>query len=257
MRSTVQKINTSIDLSKNSKVKGIFVLRVNSSYFNFSASYTMVFLKSLVCLSPWLLGHFRSETIAFSTGYSVVCCVCALALLTPLIRSAVHRFATLACLLASLTRSVHGLAHSLCSLPHGTVEILEYVFIQWKCVWRERTRFLSSLETRPDSSGNSFSKRLGVATHAQRWMVQCCSTKRCNHLQRWRHSFENDGWSGQGKSVELPYFLYLTQKTLIGKKSGSQSSTFLHIREKQGFHFLIGKLRLSTDRMSPPMKLIG
>ena len=128
MRSTVQKINTSIDLSKNSKVKGIFVLRVNSSYFNFSASYTMVFLKSLVCLSPWLLGHFRSETIAFSTGYSVVCCVCALALLTPLIRSAVHRFATLACLLASLTRSVHGLAHSLCSLPHGTVEILEYVF---------------------------------------------------------------------------------------------------------------------------------
>ena len=30
--------------------------------------------------------------------------------------------------LASLARSVHGLAHSLRSLPHGIVEILEYVF---------------------------------------------------------------------------------------------------------------------------------
>merc|ERR1711931_262406 len=39
-------------------------------------------------------------------------------------RSASLRFATL----ASLACSVHGLAHSLCSLPRGTVEILEYVF---------------------------------------------------------------------------------------------------------------------------------
>ena len=31
-------------------------------------------------------------------------------------------------MLASLARSVHGLAHSLRSLPRGTVEILEYVF---------------------------------------------------------------------------------------------------------------------------------
>ena len=48
------------------------------------------------------------------------------------------RFATLASLrllryarfatLALLARSVHGLAHSLRSLPRGTVEILEYVF---------------------------------------------------------------------------------------------------------------------------------
>ena len=41
------------------------------------------------------------------------------------------------------------------------------------------------------------------------------------------------------------------------EKSRSQSSTFWHNREKHGFHFLIRKLRLSIDRMSPPMKLIG
>ena len=45
--------------------------------------------------------------------------------LTPLTRSAALRFATL----ATLARSVHGLAHSLRSLPRGTVENLEYVFI--------------------------------------------------------------------------------------------------------------------------------
>ena len=47
-----------------------------------------------------------------------------LAPLTPLTRSAALRFATL----ASLARSVHGLAHSLCSLPRGTVEIHKSVF---------------------------------------------------------------------------------------------------------------------------------
>ena len=35
------------------------------------------------------------------------------------------------------------------------------------------------------------------------------------------------------------------------EKSRSKSSTFWHIREKQGFYFLMGQLRLSTDRMSP------
>ena len=44
-----------------------------------------------------------------------------LAPLTPLTRSAALNFA----MLALLAHSVHGLAHSLCSLPHGTVEILE------------------------------------------------------------------------------------------------------------------------------------
>ena len=62
-----------------------------------------------------------------------------LALLTPLTRSAALHFAMLALLarsaalhfatLALLARSVHGLAHSLRSLPRGTVEILEYVFM--------------------------------------------------------------------------------------------------------------------------------
>ena len=47
-----------------------------------------------------------------------------LTLLTPLTRSAALRFT----MLASLARSIHGLAHSLRSIPHGTVQILEYVF---------------------------------------------------------------------------------------------------------------------------------
>ena len=56
--------------------------------------------------------------------HSVARYVRSLAPLTPLTRSAALRFATL----ASLARSVHRLAHSLRSLPRGTVEILEYVF---------------------------------------------------------------------------------------------------------------------------------
>ena len=44
--------------------------------------------------------------------------------LNRLTRSAALRFAPL----ASLTHSVHGLAHSLRSLPRGTAEIHEYVF---------------------------------------------------------------------------------------------------------------------------------
>ena len=41
------------------------------------------------------------------------------------------------------------------------------------------------------------------------------------------------------------------------EKSRSQYSTFWHIREKHGFHFLMRKLRISLGRMGPPMKLIG
>ena len=41
------------------------------------------------------------------------------------------------------------------------------------------------------------------------------------------------------------------------EKSQSQSSTFWHNRERQGFHFLMRKLGLSTKQISPPMKLIG
>ena len=69
-------------------------------------------------------GLFLVVTIAFLTGHSVARYVRSLAPLTSLTRSAALCFATL----ASLARSVHGLAHSLRSLPRGTVEIHEYVF---------------------------------------------------------------------------------------------------------------------------------
>jgi len=71
------------------------------------------------------MGLFLLVTIAFWTGHSVARYVRSLAPLTPLTRSAALRFATL----ASLARSVHGLAHSLRSLPRGTVEIHESVFM--------------------------------------------------------------------------------------------------------------------------------
>ena len=73
-------------------------------------------------------GPFCNRTYRVLTGHSVARYVCSLAPLTPLTpltRSAVLRFDTL----ASLACSVHGLAHSLPSLPHGTVEIPEYVFM--------------------------------------------------------------------------------------------------------------------------------
>ena len=54
-------------------------------------------------------------------GHSVARYICLLALLT---RSTALSFATL----ALLAYFVHGLTHSLRSLPCGTVEILEYVF---------------------------------------------------------------------------------------------------------------------------------
>ena len=70
-------------------------------------------------------GLFLLVTIAFWKGHSVARYVRSLAPLTPLTRSAALRFATL----ASLARSVHELAHSLCSLPHGMVKIHESVFM--------------------------------------------------------------------------------------------------------------------------------
>jgi len=67
-------------------------------------------------------------TIAFWKSHSVARYVRSLAPFTPLTCSAALRFATL----ASLARSIHGLAHSLRSLPRGTVEIHESVFtLKW------------------------------------------------------------------------------------------------------------------------------
>ena len=69
-------------------------------------------------------GLFLLMTIAFLTGHLVARYVRSLAPLTPLTCSAALHFATL----ASLAHSVHRLAHSLRSLPRGTVEIYESVF---------------------------------------------------------------------------------------------------------------------------------
>ena len=74
--------------------------------------------------------------------------VLSLAPLTLLTHSAALRFA----MLASLARFVDGLAHSLRSLPRGTVEILEYACSRCYRVSRVQTRVSSSLETHPKCS---------------------------------------------------------------------------------------------------------
>ena len=38
------------------------------------------------------------------------------------------------------------------------------------------------------------------------------------------------------------------------KKSPSQSSTFLHVPEKQVFHFLINKMGISINQINPQIK---
>ena len=66
-------------------------------------------------------GLFLVKAIAFLTGHSVARYIRLLTPLIPLTRFTALHFATLA-------QSIHGLAHSLRSLPRGTVEILECVF---------------------------------------------------------------------------------------------------------------------------------
>ena len=66
-------------------------------------------------------GLFLVVIITFLTGHSVARYVC---LLAPLTHSAALCFTKL----ALLARSVHKLAHSLHSLPRGTVGIYKYVF---------------------------------------------------------------------------------------------------------------------------------
>ena len=59
----------------------------------------------------------------------------------------------------------------------------------------------------------------------------------------------------QNKKVDVRISWY--SSLLDREKSRSQSSTFWHIREKQGFYFLMRKLGISTKRMRLPIKLIG
>ena len=71
------------------------------------------------------VGLFLLVTIAFWKGHSGARYVRLLSPLTPLTSSAALRFTTL----ASLARSIHGLAPSLCSLPRRTVENHKSVFM--------------------------------------------------------------------------------------------------------------------------------
>ena len=59
------------------------------------------------------------------------------------------------------------------------------------------------------------------------------------------------------KMVMVVMLVVLVSWQNYREKSRSQSLTFLHIREKHGFHFLIRKLRVSTERMRHSIKLIG
>ena len=59
-----------------------------------------------------------------------------------------------------------------------------------------------------------------------------------------------------GKNCKTTHH-FVKSDTIYREKSRSQSSTFWHIREKHGFHFLMRKLGISTEQMRPPMKLIG
>ena len=79
-------------------------------------------LSTSVCARQ-TLGLFLHETIVLNGPLDHY--VRSLAPLTPLTRSAALCFATL----ASRAHSVHGLAHSLRSLPRGMVEIHESVFM--------------------------------------------------------------------------------------------------------------------------------
>ena len=81
-----------------------------------------------------------------------------------------------------------------------------------------------------------------------------CFSRICQKVEDWLQLF----------SRPLFFFVYmklsctfLPEKVNYREKSRSPSSTFWHIREKHGFHFLMRKLRNSTERMSPQTKLIG
>ena len=97
------------------------------------------------------IGYVSTRDNRVLTGHSFAHYVCSLAPLTPLTNSAALRFP----MLAFLARSVHGLAHSPRSLPRGTVNFLNMCSCCER-IWREETRFWSSLETHPLSQNWNF-----------------------------------------------------------------------------------------------------
>ena len=90
-----------------------------------------------------------------------------------------------------------------------------------------------------------------------RWQIK--GFHRQNPHERWFSKLRLvTGCHGRARSTKSCISAESSCIELVSReKSLSQSSTFWHIREKQGFHFLMGKLRVSTDRMRPQTKLIG
>ena len=85
-----------------------------------------------------------------------------------------------------------------------------------------------------------------MATHIwQRYYLQDCKLS---------HDFRAEKRKCGSREAFFSFFPFLL---IHREKSRSLSSTFWHIREKQGFHFLMGKLGNSSGWLWPPMKFIG
>ena len=133
----------------------------------------ILFLLLTRSYTPILLKNAENPLL-FSTGHSVACYICSLALLTPLTRSAAQRFATLA-LLSLFTGSL-------------SLGMVEFICSHCKLVQSKETRFWSSLETPSSSSFHLASEILGYIYigYTRTWLsnnglffseAQCCYLK--------------------------------------------------------------------------------
>ena len=109
----------------------------------------------------------------------------------------------------------------------------------------------------PSVSYLSFPNRIPSITNTINWPLGICYCGIRLYIKPGKpsklHRLEKR-FSKKCQAIILVDFLpYLSNR----EKSRSQSSTFWHIREKLGFHFLMRKLGISLGRLGPPMKLIG
>ena len=95
----------------------------------------------------------------------------------------------------------------------------------------------------------------GVLNKTQYEGKTVCETK--PNMRERRHVKQNLIPVAVAKHVNCRCYITCSVEILSREKSWSQSSTFGHIREKHGFHFLTGKLRNSSGWLVPQTKLIG